>query len=225
MAVLGGRGIKGYAALPAKEFAMSRHRLLPLAVLAAAFCIPAAAQPVARDGKQVVTEVCATCHATGRDGAPMIGDKKSWARRAERGLSGLTQTAITGLRKMPPHGGKLDVTDLEIKRAITYMVNQSGGMWTEPIDRAIASKPRSGADIVNAQCLKCHGTGAGGAPQLGDKRAWVNRAKDGFDSLVRSAIRGHGGMPARGGLANLTDAEMRLAIAYLFQTSVREEKK
>jgi cytochrome c5 len=204
---------------------MSRHSLLPLAVLAAALCAPVAAQTAARDGKQVVTEVCATCHATGRDGAPAIGNKKAWARRAERGLSGLTQTAITGLRKMPPHGGKLDVTDLEIRRAITYMVNQSGGKWTEPIDRASVPKPRSGADIVKAQCVKCHGTGEGGAPQLGDKRAWVNRAKDGFDSLVQSAIRGHGGMPARGGMADLTDAEMRLAVAYLFQTSVREEKK
>ena len=204
---------------------MSRHRLLPLAVLAAAFCIPAAAQPAARDGKQVATEVCAICHATGRDGAPAIGDRKAWARRAERGLSGLTQTAITGLRKMPPHGGKLDVTDLEIRRAIAYMVNQSGGKWTEPIDRAGAPKPRSGADIVNAQCLKCHGTGEGGAPRLGDKRAWVNRARDGFDSLVQSAIRGHGAMPSRGGMADLTDAEMRSAITHLFQASVREGTK
>jgi len=97
---------------------MIRHRLLPLAFLAAALCIPAAAQAAARDGKQVVTEVCAVCHATGRDGAPAIGDKKAWARRAERGLSGLTQTAVTGLRKMPPHGGQLDVTDLEIQTSV-----------------------------------------------------------------------------------------------------------
>jgi cytochrome c5 len=210
---------------PQKEFAMSRHRLLPLAVVAAAFCLPAAAQPSARDGKQVVTEVCALCHATGRDGAPAIGDKKAWARRAERGLTGLTQTAIAGLRKMPPHGGKLDITDLEIRRAIAYMVNESGGKWTEPIDRASPPKPRGGADIVNAQCIKCHGTGEGGAPRLGDKHAWVSRAKDGFESLVQSAIRGHGGMPSRGGMADLTDAEMRSAIAYLFQASVREQKK
>ena len=37
---------------------------------------------------------------------------------------------------------------------------------------------------------------------------------------MRSAIQGHGAMPARGGMANLTDAEMRAAVTYMFQQSV-----
>ena len=201
------------------------RQLLPHAVLATALCLPAAAQPPARTGLAVYEAQCVLCHATGTDGAPKVGDRKAWAPRATRGLSGLTQTAITGLRKMPPHGGRLDIPDIEIRRAIAYMVNQSGGKWTEPIDRAAKPKPRSGAEIVKTQCAKCHGTGEGGAPRLGDKHAWVSRAKDGFESLVQSAIRGHGSMPARGGMADLTDAEMRSAITYLFQASVREEGK
>jgi len=35
---------------------------------------------------------------------------------------------------------------------------------------------------------------------------------------VRSAIHGHGPMPARGGLADLTDAEIRGAIVYMFSS-------
>ena len=198
--------------------------ILPLAAIAAGLCLPAAAQQPTRPGVAVYEAQCVACHATGKDGAPMVGDRKAWAPRAARGLSGLTQTAITGLRKMPPHGGRLDLPDIEIRRAIAYMVNHSGGKWTEPIDRGSLAKPRSGADIVKMQCTRCHGTGEGGAPRIGDKHAWVNRAKDGFDSLVQSAIRGHGAMPARGGMADLTDAEMHSAIAYLFQTSVREGK-
>jgi hypothetical protein len=61
----------------------------------------------------------------------------------------------------------------------------------------------------------CHQEGVGGAPRIGDRAAWIPRAKIGFDVLVRSAINGHGGMPARGGLANLTDGEIRAAIAYM----------
>jgi hypothetical protein len=33
--------------------------------------------------------------------------------------------------------------------------------------------------------------------------------------LIRSAINGHGGMPPRGGVANLTDSEIRAAITYM----------
>jgi len=40
--------------------------------------------------------------------------------------------------------------------------------------------------------------------------------KAGLDAMVRSATAGHGKMPARGGLANTTDGELRSAIAYMF---------
>lgn len=75
---------------------------------------------------------------------------------------------------------------------------------------------RSGEQIVMAQCVKCHQTGEGGAPKIGDRAAWTPRLSQGLDSLVRAAIRGHGGMPARGGMADTTDAEIRNAIVYMF---------
>ena len=193
-------------------------------VLAALCPVPALSQKTpALTGEQVVERQCAACHATGRDGAPKIGDAKAWAQRAKRGLSGLTQTALEGVRKMPPHGGRMDVSDVEVRRAITYMVNKSGGHWIEPVDRAAPGASRSGESIVKGRCVQCHGTGKDGAPMIGDTKAWVGRAKDGFESLVRSAIHGHGAMPARGGMADLTDGEMREAVAYMFQKSVRKE--
>ena len=84
---------------------------------------------------------------------------------------------------------------------------------------AVAQAPsaeRSGEQVVKAQCSKCHETGVGGAPRIDDRAAWVPRMKNGLDATVRSAIRGHGAMPARGGLPDLTDAELRSAILYLF---------
>ena len=182
-----------------------------------------AANHVDRSGKEVVDNVCAGCHANGVNGAPRIGDAKAWDARSKRGLSALTATALEGVRKMPAHGGSLSLSDLEIKRAITHMVNQSGGGWTEPIDRRHLPPPRTGEQVVKSQCVKCHGQGLNGAPKIGDKAAWIDRAKLGFDSVVRSAINGHGAMPARGGQANFTDDEMRAAVAYMFYQSVSKE--
>ena len=197
------------------------------ALVAAAFAPDSEAYfPGDRSGKEVVEHVCAACHGSGVQGAPMIGDAKAWEPRAKRGLSNLTQSALEGVRRMPPHGGSLSLNDIELKRAITYMVNQSGGSWVEPIDRRHLPADRSGEQVVKMQCVKCHAEGLNGAPKIGDKAAWIERAKLGFDSAVRSAIQGHGAMPARGGMANLTDAEMRAAVAYMFQQSVsRKEGK
>ena len=70
--------------------------------------------------------------------------------------------------------------------------------------------------VVQAQCAKCHESGEGGAPRIGDLDAWMPRLAKGLNVLVRSAIHGHGGMPARGGMADLTDSEIQNAIIYLF---------
>jgi cytochrome c5 len=168
-----------------------------------------------RTGKEVVDTVCAKCHATGANGAPKIGDDKAWSKRAAQGLTSLTGEALKGIRQMPSHGGSPGLSDFEIERAVTYMVNQSGGHWSEPIDKAAAPRPRSGQQIVQAQCAKCHQAGVGGAPRIGDRSAWIPRLKGGYDPVVRSAINGHGGMPARGGMADLTDGELRSAINYM----------
>jgi cytochrome c5 len=187
-----------------------------LAVLVTA-SLDARAQGKERSGKEVVDSVCSKCHATGAQGAPKIGDKQAWSKRASQGLSSLTDHALKGIRQMPAHGGSPDLTDLEIKRAVAYMVNQSGGKWVEPISKKSPPAPRTGEEVVKAQCFKCHESGKGGAPKIGDRDAWIPRLKEGLDSTVRSAMKGHGGMPARGGMADLTDSELRSAVIYLFR--------
>ena len=182
------------------------------------------AQGTERSGKQVVEAVCAGCHAKGASGAPRIGDRKAWSKRTAQGLSSLTDHALKGVREMPSHGGKLDLTDLEIGRAVAYMVNQSGGKWKEPASAKDMAGERSGEEIVKAQCGKCHQQGVGGAPKIGDRAAWAPRLKNGMDNAVRSAIRGHGGMPARGDKADLTDAEIRNAVTYMVNPAAPGKK-
>jgi cytochrome c5 len=177
----------------------------------------AQAQSADRSGKQVVDAVCASCHAKGaKSAAPKIGDKKAWSKRAEQGLSSLTEHAVKGIRDMPAHGGSSTVTDLEIGRAVTYMVNQSGGKWVEPARAKGKAGERTGEQVVKAQCAQCHQAGKGGAPKIGDANAWKPRLSKGVDALVESAIHGHGGMPPRGDKADLTDSEIRSAILYLY---------
>jgi len=194
--------------------------LFSFAAMVATSAVRAQAQPQARDGersgKEVVETVCASCHATGAKGAPRIGDKKAWGKRAAQGLSSLTDHALKGIRDMPSHGGDLKLTDLEIGRAVAYMVNQSGGNWVEPTSVSDMKVERGGKQIVDAQCARCHRKGDGGAPRIGDQNAWRPRLTQGVDALVLSAIRGHGGMPPRGDKADLTDGELRNAILYMY---------
>lgn len=193
--------------------------LLPAIVLFAtlsAFSGAADAQRKERLGKDVVDAVCGSCHVAGKDNAPKIGDVKAWAGRTSQGLTALTDHALKGIRKMPAHGGSAGVSDIEIERAIVYMVNRSGGRWVEPVGGATPAVMRTSEAIVQNQCAKCHRAGQQGAPKIGDRPAWIPRLKKGLDPLVASAIHGHGPMPARGGLPDLSDQEIRGAIVYMF---------
>jgi len=181
-----------------------------------AFNGPADAQRRDRQGREVVEAVCAACHATGKDNAPRIGDAKAWMPRAAQGLSALTAHALAGIRNMPPHGGSPGVSNVEIQRAITYMVNRSGGNWVEPLVAGAAPVMRTSESIVLNQCANCHWDGRDGAPKIGDRTAWTRRLSKGLDVLVASAVHGHGPMPARGGMPELSDDDIRHAILYMF---------
>ena len=183
------------------------------------------APKVEKSGKEVVEAVCAACHATGALNAPKIGDKAAWAKLIQETLGKLTQAAIKGIREMPSHGGNPDLGDIEVERAIVYMANQAGANWIEPVSRTAVAPERSGEQIVKAQCIKCHETGVGGAPRIGDRAVWAPRVTRGVDVVVRSAIKGHGAMPARGGMADLTDTELRGAILYMFVQAGATVKK
>jgi cytochrome c5 len=186
--------------------------LFALAALAMALA-PGLAVAADRSGKEVVEAVCVQCHGPGTDGAPRIGNAYEWASHARQGLDRLTRNAITGIRKMPAHGGQATLSDLEMTRAVVYMV--SNGNAKDP-DKAFATPKRwSGEQIVAEVCGNCHLEGKDGAPRLGDADAWIPRLKPGLDRVLNSALRGHKGMPARGGMAHLSDVEIKAAVSYM----------
>jgi cytochrome c5 len=78
-----------------------------------------------------------------------------------------------------------------------------------------ASGARSGEEIVKSVCATCHQTGVANAPKIGDKVAWAPRIKEGFDELVKDAIKGKGAMPPKGGNASLSDDDVARAVAFM----------
>lgn len=78
-----------------------------------------------------------------------------------------------------------------------------------------AAAPKSGEEIYKTVCSACHASGAAGAPKTGDKAAWALRLKAGIDAVYANALNGKGAMPAKGGNAALSEAELKAAVDYL----------
>jgi cytochrome c5 len=171
-------------------------------------------------GEQAFNQVCKNCHEAGVAGAPKFGDKAAWAKVIAQGSPTTVEHAIKGIRAMPAKGGNPDFEDVEVERAVVYMANKGGANWKEPPAASASATERTGEQVVAAACGRCHQTGENGAPRIGDRTAWTSRAKKGFPLVVQSALKGHGGMPARGGMADLSDAEIKRAVEYMMNSGV-----
>lgn len=208
----------------AAEEEATNARILPLAKVKLAPPAATGAAAGSRTGEELYKAVCGACHEAGVAGAPKIGDKAAWAPRIGVGLDVLTKTALAGKNAMPPKGGS-DATQEELTRAIVFMTNKSGANFKEPAAGAKpAASDKNPEEIAKATCHKCHETGEQGAPKLSDKAAWTQRASKGLDAVTKTVIRGHGNMPARGGLADLTDNELKGVIAFLLKEVGAETK-
>jgi cytochrome c5 len=203
---------------PAEDPEGANNRIVPVAKVQLAAAATTGGKE--RTGEELYKAVCGACHETGVAGAPKIGDKTAWAPRIKLGLDGLLKSAIAGKNAMPPKGGS-DANDNELAAAIVFLANKSGASFKEPKAGAAAASTaaRSGEQVVKAACFKCHDGTEAAAPKIGDKTAWAPRVSKGVDKLVSAAIKGHGKMPARGGLADATDPEVRAAIEYMFNAA------
>ncbi|MEC9205814.1 MAG: c-type cytochrome [Pseudomonadota bacterium] len=83
----------------------------------------------------------------------------------------------------------------------------------------LVSGGQSGEQVYNTGCVACHSSGAAGAPITGNKDQWRERISEGIDHLYEQAINGVGVMPAKGGMSNLTDNEVKAAVDYIIEQS------
>lgn len=110
-------------------------------------------------------------------------------------------------------------------KPVGQVVVASAETQREPVKNAVAAPPpgRDGQQVYEATCVACHGAGIAGAPKLGDKGQWAKRIAKGLDSLYASAVNGvqgsAGAMPAKGGNAALSNAEVRAAVDYIVARS------
>lgn len=82
-----------------------------------------------------------------------------------------------------------------------------------------AAGPKSGEAVYNTNCVACHGTGAAGAPKLGDAAAWAPRIAAGMDSLLANATNGLKAMPPKGLCMTCSEAELQGAVEFMVDNS------
>ena len=203
-----------------------RRALIGLSAVAAALCLNTS---VAQDGRAAYDKTCAGCHAKAVAGTPQSNDSAAWQVRLNKnGYSGLFDSAIKGKGAMPPKGGNAALSEDEVMSAVIHMLRLAtagtGGAIVAPTSKAakpteVASASAKGRDAYQASCAACHATGVAGAPKVGDASSWSPRIAAGMAALHISAVKGKGAMPAKGGNASLSDADVKAAVDFMVAQS------
>jgi cytochrome c5 len=74
-------------------------------------------------GVQAYQTVCATCHESGLNGAPVTGDASAWTERSTHWEAVLFDHAKNGYMDMPARGGKPQLSDRSVVAAAEYMLS------------------------------------------------------------------------------------------------------
>ena len=122
------------------------------------------------------------------------------------------------------NGSASSETDPRIAAKVNELIQPVGKVNVEATGSTTSAAPAAGGAIDAAaeyqgKCFACHGTGAAGAPKLGDKAAWKDRIAAGNDSLYNSAINGKGAMPPKGGHASLSDDAIKAIVDHMVSNS------
>ncbi len=102
--------------------------------------------------------------------------------------------------------------------AVIYPATAAVSTTVEP-EPAPAQEPAVAAFDVEAtyqmSCFACHGTGAAGAPELGEQVVWDERMEKGMAALMTNVIDGVNAMPARGLCATCSDDDLQALVDYM----------
>lgn len=121
---------------------------------------------------------------------------------------------IIGLVYYVTSGNKEAPGNSNAERAVAERILKVGSVEVRDANRPL----KAGEEVYKAQCAACHAAGAAGAPKFADAGAWGARIKQGFDTLVNSALKGKGAMGAQSG-GDFTDVEIARAVAYLVNSA------
>lgn len=80
---------------------------------------------------------------------------------------------------------------------------------------AVAKNSSTGQDIFLQNCALCHVHGLASAPRAGVRGDWEPRLMQGREQLLKSVLKGKGGMPPKGGNASISDAQAEAALDYM----------
>jgi len=125
---------------------------------------------------------------------------------------------MTGCKDPGGIDGKTEASVVEIgyeMSDISPAYSTARDLPPEVEDKSISQAEK----MYNDSCKLCHASDNMGAPAVGDIGTWDQVMVKGLDKVVHNAVAGMGGMPAKGGNMDLSDADVKAIVEFMVDSS------
>ncbi len=185
-------------------------------------------KPTLSSSAKPETKAAITAAETANNAAKAAGFEWFWGTKsASKHLEDAIKAANKGddaaavkLAKKIELAGIEGQKQAEVAKTAGPKFAQSAAKPAKTASKTAATPTKSGdngSKVYSSACATCHDAGIAGSPKLGDKAAWVPRIAAG--KMYEVALKGKGGMPAKGGNPSLSDADVKAAVDYMVASS------
>ncbi|PCI77091.1 MAG: cytochrome C [SAR86 cluster bacterium] len=102
--------------------------------------------------------------------------------------------------------------------ASTSIAAPAAAVVEEVVEVVAAATEVAAFDVESTyqmSCFACHGTGAAGAPIMGDADAWTERMTKGMDAVMANVVNGLNAMPPKGLCMTCSDDNLQTLVSYM----------
>lgn len=97
-----------------------------------------------------------------------------------------------------------------------------GAAQQQATKTAVSAEP--GQVVYQKYCSVCHAQGIAGAPKTGDQTSWQKRVEQGWPTLLKHAVSGYKGMPAKGHCMKCSEHDIEEAVEYMLKGTGLDER-
>lgn len=115
---------------------------------------------------------------------------------------------VIGAMKEVNHDSLKYLSANDIRAVVAYLKNIKHGVPIRIHRHTIKA-------LYHRHCMMCHGSGVGGAPKVGDAKAWRVLVKQGLATLYEHTLYGIRAMPPKGGCSSCSVSQIQQLVRYM----------
>jgi cytochrome c5 len=149
----------------------------------------------------------------------LLGSNAAAQQSIEDNVRPVGQVCLAGQPCVGTTAGSAATAAVAASTSIVAPVEEIAEEVVEEAVEVVASATEVAAFDVEStyqmSCFACHGTGAAGAPILGDAEAWAPRMEKGMDAVMANVVNGVNAMPPKGLCFTCTDEDLATLVTYM----------